>query len=377
METKQMDRYQNIEDLQKEIENYLSGFATKAENASFIKHFSLFFKRHKALMVTVTSGILIYFISSLAFINNISDEKNEAIKQKQLAVKAQNDAEKSFQREKVARQEAEEALEMYEEQRSVTQDYRKKILSNAGTFMRHKMYLPEINRQSYIDHARNLRLLAEKEGDDPEILKVKGSLAFAMHNFREAEEQLQRSGELGLLVKILKDFHAKVEPKNIYSVDEVVQLIKLIYKHRKDKGFTSITRLLRYESMLLRPELEKAIEATLQVFNGNDIQFNLNNSKGYLELGSVNTALTIHHNRYNFLRMLKVRHLKIKGSVNYKKNYLNQLRILVLDISEAKFEDYGFLKSIYSIKKLIYKEGQLTEDLKDYLKQYFELVATN
>ncbi|MCM8530028.1 MAG: serine/threonine protein kinase [Lentisphaeraceae bacterium] len=373
MECKREQRYQSADELKGEIENYLSGFATKAEKASFLKLFTLFYRRHKTLMATLISAIVIYFISSLVFIKKINNEKNEAIKQTQIAIKAQNAAEESFKSEKVARQEAEKALTMYEQQLSVSEDYRNNITGHANNFLRKGMFHPDSNKKSFTNIARNLRLLAEREPNDPEIFKLKGYLAFTMHRFKDAEKELSQSEKYGLLVKILKEFHTQVEAKNEYTTDEVIQLMQLIHKKRGDKSYSYIKHLLRFEALKLRPDYHKVIKAVLQIFNGESVIFDYQKENSFLRLGSPSKILTLQYENYNFLRTFKIRQLELNGTIT-KEKVLTQIRVLILDISKAQMKDYSFLKSTFSVKKLIVRKEQLPLELAQYLKKYVEII---
>jgi hypothetical protein len=66
MSLKQSDRYADVKELIKDIDAYISNYATSAENAGFFKHTGLFLRRHRteavsALIVILT--ILVFFIA--------------------------------------------------------------------------------------------------------------------------------------------------------------------------------------------------------------------------------------------------------------------------------------------------------------------------
>ena len=92
---KQDDRYQQVADLKNEIEKWLQGFATKAENAGFSKALWLLLKRHKTVSSLV---VLIVVISSALLLKAFLAEK-EAFKTLQLYVEEKENSEEMAREE--------------------------------------------------------------------------------------------------------------------------------------------------------------------------------------------------------------------------------------------------------------------------------------
>ena len=134
-------------------------------------------------------------------------------------------------------------------------------------------------------------------------------------------------------------------------------------------------QLLRFEALKLNKDFDQVLKVIFKVFNGEDFLFNYDKEASSLELGKTKQPLIIQHSNYNFLRIFKIRRLKLNGLLS-SKSYLQQIRVLVLDISNAEMPDYDFLKSTFSIKKLIIREGQIPTKLKAYLLQYIEVIET-
>ena len=373
LETNANERYKTALELKNEVSKFLSGFATSAENATLLKQIILFYRRNKVLCITVSAALIIYFTSSVLFINKINDEKNEAVKQKQNAEEARQEAENAYKKEQTARQEAEENLRMYEEQKELSTNYKQQILDQSITFTRRRMYLPEVNRRSFVLLARDLRTLYEREPDSQEIKKALGYFNFIMQNYSQAEKVLKDADTYGYLVKILKEFHKETPRKNLYSSADTLKLIKILHKSRQEKALTPITQLLRYEGLKLEANFGLLVHEVIKIFNSSDILFSHNKDTEYLEVGNKGQKLILNHINYNLLRNLKVRHLKINGKLDTG-NYLGQIRIHILDISDAEMEDLSFLKTFFSIKVLYVKKNQLPNDLKSYLEKYIELI---
>ena len=71
------DRYQQVKELQHEIELYLDGFATEAENASLLTLSKLVFQRHLTLFLLIMGSMLIIITMTMIFINKIQISESE------------------------------------------------------------------------------------------------------------------------------------------------------------------------------------------------------------------------------------------------------------------------------------------------------------
>ncbi|MCH2206715.1 MAG: protein kinase [Lentisphaerales bacterium] len=72
------DRYNSAEEFQDDIQNYLSGRATAAENAGLGRLFVLLVRRNKALSLTLVASLVILVTSTLQFIDSIQQREKEA-----------------------------------------------------------------------------------------------------------------------------------------------------------------------------------------------------------------------------------------------------------------------------------------------------------
>lgn len=78
------DRYQTASDIKKEVDAWLGGFATSAENAGVFKQTALLVKRNKALSLSIFASVLIIVGLSVVFVMRIIRERNfaqEALRQ--------------------------------------------------------------------------------------------------------------------------------------------------------------------------------------------------------------------------------------------------------------------------------------------------------
>ena len=72
------NRYASVHSLKKDIESFLQGYATQAEEASSLKLLKLFILRNKALSIISFISLAIIILGTLSFIKNIQEEKEIA-----------------------------------------------------------------------------------------------------------------------------------------------------------------------------------------------------------------------------------------------------------------------------------------------------------
>ncbi|MDD7984145.1 protein kinase [Lentisphaera marina] len=108
LSTEPKDRYDSVHDLINEIVHWREGFATEAEDASFIRAISLLVKRHKAV-----SGLISFlFIITAFLVFQIKENEQEAIKSSNLAEYNESLAKESESR-------ALEALALYKKEKAL------------------------------------------------------------------------------------------------------------------------------------------------------------------------------------------------------------------------------------------------------------------
>ena len=101
MATETEDRYQSVKELQNEVRQYVEGYATEAENASFHRLVILLFKRHAALAIISVLILIVIPFGTLIFLENLKENERElaAVKkqQKEEVVKRQELSENTAQ----------------------------------------------------------------------------------------------------------------------------------------------------------------------------------------------------------------------------------------------------------------------------------------
>jgi tetratricopeptide (TPR) repeat protein len=86
------DRYQNVEDLQADVEAYQGGFATKAERATMMKHAMLFTGRHKKEVAVFAFFAVLFFCALGGFLFQVMHERDRARLSEKRAIDEENRA---------------------------------------------------------------------------------------------------------------------------------------------------------------------------------------------------------------------------------------------------------------------------------------------
>ena len=99
-------RYKDCSEMAEDVRAYLNGFATSAEDASFLTLVFLLIKRYKVMFATVVVFLVIISTVTTAFIADLNFEKKNALKAKEEALIAQSNAELARDVAKVAEEDS-------------------------------------------------------------------------------------------------------------------------------------------------------------------------------------------------------------------------------------------------------------------------------
>lgn len=208
------DRYQNVNEFKNEIDKYINGYSTNAENANFLKVLKLFIKRHKvsttitAMFLLLTLGLTVYFIENL----------NAEIKEKESQRKKAVELYKNLQQEK-------ELAQSLEAKSSTLQTILSENQLETINLMNGLIYDIPVAALGTI--AKNVRRLLK---NDPENLKLKANLVstlFIMQRFDEVIKLKITEKNLKELKVLSKKYLPKRKPgSKRLSLDDLANLIK-------------------------------------------------------------------------------------------------------------------------------------------------------
>lgn len=110
MAREKSNRYVSVVDLSSDIQRYLDGFATEAQEARFMEHFKLFVKRHSLTVTLVCSFLLILIILTSTFITSLQESEQDA---RNSAAQARENEKIAIENQKIAVANEKKATKLY------------------------------------------------------------------------------------------------------------------------------------------------------------------------------------------------------------------------------------------------------------------------
>ena len=321
LSVKKDDRYTNIIELRSEINRWLNGFVTDAEEGGFGKALLFFFKRHKL----VCSFILLILVLSVFFSVRLINEQRRAIEAQKLYLKVK---EKS----------------RIDNLRSVP----------------HLMVLTHmaINNLSFDQALEYINMANEKDPLDKEVWSLKGKIHFIRQEYKEAKIAFSHCRNEGRAVWIypLLDKYIRIKgSKPLLSLAEMAELIKDI----EDRSYSN--HLCAYASMSSL-DLEYSVKTAFLALK--HIRFNrkvLDWHYSYeIKDGKVAVDLSNHPELSDIraLSYLPINKLNISNTNIEDREFMLSFPLEELDISNTKiYNPRAFLK-IKTLNQLTIAENQ-------------------
>jgi len=357
------ERYSSAEDLGDEVQRYLTGFATEAEEAGVLTQLKLFFQRNRkfcwTLVIFIGLASLGTFISFRALSekervatqarNLAEDQAERAVRSERLARKAQRQAEKHRGRTSVAKKEVEDTLQLYEAGLS---ELEKVNAKNQDSIIRivHR-FLNEGNIR------KALHLLKTSLVDDPTnvtFLQELGILMFLNHKCDEAISYFEQTKYRGDIYQLAREFAEEKTDTKRFTVEQIVTAIERI-KHEPYRLQLVVLDRVKRDSLHERASI---IHAYLKSINPEwkDGWFEYNSSRASLRLGG--KGLKNLEFGYSVLEGLRLRSLSVANSDVKALWRETRYPIETLDIRDTRVKSLWFTLRFNYLKFLIVEPGQ-------------------
>jgi serine/threonine protein kinase len=330
------ERYSSVEELQQDINKFREGYATMAENASFLKQLTLLIKRN-----TLSCSIALIFILLISFILNsyISD-----IKRGRKIVLNQKDK-------------AEKALQMYKQEQKQREEIARHFSALLVESTKNNLHGFDLNKSlKYLNYA------VEQHPENSEAWLVKGYAHFIGHQFSEAYKAFEKSG-LGKEVEKAKQLCLKYKNhEGLLSIEDTLN----IFAQLKNKSELVSSFFFIYDgqnraskadhSRLVKFYLEKRNKASdfNFIYHGKSLNVSHNSS-----LINVNSELIPGSKSFSLFKFLNITELNLSHSNFNELNQLVELKLEVLNISHTPVMDLRPLLQIASIKKVTLSKNQM------------------
>ncbi|MCH2204959.1 MAG: protein kinase [Lentisphaerales bacterium] len=344
------ERYQSVQELSSEVQKHLSGYATEAEDAGFLKQAQLFWQRHKAICnLTIVSLTLIIGLSFF-FILQLTKSRDEAI---------------------IAKKDADEALALYKEEKKSLTQARKQWsddLEQSTDAFRYQLFFHDPKR--FIKQAIDgLQKSVQLDPGNKLAHGLIGHQYFMIQNFHKAnaifaEEPFDQED----LVPISQKFSKMKENDNkLLSIEDFnVLLSEITYTRRR---YYLSERMIEWDqrNRLKKADYTESVKTVLNAVNGfKHYEFKLEKKTQFLTLKGQNlTQLKLPDSfgsAKSLLRYLPLKSLKLVNTQVMDPDQLAGLHSLEkLDLSQNKMRNLKDLENLSSLKELIVAEGQYTK----------------
>lgn len=344
------ERYKSVEELKAEVESFLSGRSTSAENAGFLKEAQLFYKRNSliCLIILLSLVILISLSSLFLYKQKLSNSKVQ---------RALDESEKNYRLYK-EKMESEKALTNTLLVNNYTKEYQEfegqeffgKKTNKLGISIKNMLELHSALPKNNIISNRTAEVLFIAQRFDELLnLEDKGnpSLVEIAKKFATVSQRKK-----GLLIN--SDFEKLL--KELNSLEQSLRqslMERMVYFHyrRKEDSYAGET------------VVKELIKCWNKDWNENNFSYDINNYT--LKIRGENLKTLKGKGKYtselSFLRFLKIDSLILSESGIENLDEIRLLDIENLDISKTGILDVKHLKMLPKLKRLIIDKDQISK----------------
>ena len=322
------ERYQSVIDLKDEVNQFLSGHSTDAENAGLIKELQLFYNRNKQVCIVSAIAAVLIVLGTTLFMYELQRSKKSTENALADLSSAHKDLKLAQQKERVLFKEREEAQQQIFTARQERQKMYAKLLDRdlkkAYDLMSSPLYFASPQNSS----TEALKILkAQYKASKGGQRGLRNLLAISLFVTQNYEELAKFEGhKYKLLIPIAQKF--KNTPKNDFGVlneNDFVKLLEDVNKLPKDEWETKVTifeRSICYMVDVRKPVFtsQKIVMQLLKCWNTNwdtkNLEYDVNNLTLSLKGKELQKlyATAGHSSGLCFLRFLKIDLLDLRGT---------------------------------------------------------------
>jgi serine/threonine protein kinase len=348
MEVNPDQRYQTVLELKNDVQKFLEGYSTEAENSNIFREVKLFIKRNKAASSITFLGLIIICLLSVFFIQALKKEVLETHK---------------------ASQQAKASAAQYKQERNKANE----LLDNLTT---HFLKESELASKTFV-YQYPERSLKRTIYNSKKILQLIPDHNRAQHHLLLSLFMMQRFNEIDALpynnLPSIKNLSRKYAPllKNQadkLSVTDLRDLIRDIVKLFKYK-YPVAERILAYASHKKNHKTDffPVVSEILKIINPhwNGEGFTYDRSRQHLSISSKNIlylkGITYPGSGHSIIRFLRLRSLSLTGSKINDLTHLESLELESLDLRGSSITDLSKLYKLKKVGEIIISKGQFSE----------------
>lgn len=351
------DRYESVKSLQKDIEFYLSGHSTLAEDANFLKELNLFFKRNKLVCSVLTISLIIIFFVSSHFLVKLKQKNKEL--------------EAAYKEANINLDESRKNYSLYQEkveaEKKLTSNLLKNDFKEEATKLIHPLFF--INSVKNTDKAIKTLTehykLSKRKAHSSEII----SALFISQRFEEMENYHEDNSNAALFKIAAKFKSASRDESGLLGKHDFLELLHELNSLDKDTSKTYIERVVYYyqRKSTISFLKENIVKRLLKCWNPDwdDSQFIYDPQSYKLKVWGKNLLTLKGYGKYSsnkcFLSYLKIDNLHLNGTQVTKVSNLMGLNIRELNLVGSKIKDFKNIRKLPNLTKVIISKGQIPQ----------------
>jgi eukaryotic-like serine/threonine-protein kinase len=320
-------RYHNVEELLDEVNLWLNGFATHAENASFSRSLMLLMKRHKdvTFVLSLMSIIIIYGISQIIM------SERRAVKNEQEAIAA---------------------LALYKNEKEQTKQLGKEV----APYMVNDL-LKELSESSTYDFDKALRIAQTTVDRDPDFTEARlvlGRTHFIRQEFNLAAQELSllptSQTQHNKLYELAKQYASIKTDQELLSIKELINLMNELkhmqmsflmagYAEQKAHDLKDKIRIAEHMLKVTNKLAAPSMKLKIKVLDDNSLDIDLSNNPKLTSLSGI--------------RNLKVKKLDISNTSIKITLDLSRMPLETLIIKNSQIPDMISLTKLKNLKDLV------------------------
>ena len=328
LSTEQHLRYSSVPELREDILQWREGFATSAENASFLRSFFLLLKRHRV----IASLLFIFLLLSTLFIYEIRYNELQAIQNAELALANE--------------QKAIQALALYQQQKQQTE--------KAGVEASPRLTqvgIDDLTLGRFVSARKNLLRARELDPNNDLPLYFLAILQFAEQDFDAMIQTLKTkrflTKDTQQLLKLVRQYQKIKSPRHRLSFKQLISLIH-------ELPFTRPSYLIALHHHQTHPPLHEKIALIKLLFaktNPHISKWNIkieNLAHGY----NIDLSNNPYIRSFEALHGLPINKLNLQNSLLTDAELVTKLIVKEIDIRNTNIRKLGLLLAMENLRSL-------------------------
>ena len=387
MEKHKNDRYSSVSALKNDVQKYLTGRSTSAENAGFLKELKLLIKRNKQVCTVSFIAIAAIVIGTLISFQEIQKSKKATENALNELSATHNELITSREQEKALYNQKEQALNMYIAANDERQKMYNQLLDQELKHALDLMVYPLYFSSPKLSIEKSFNILQSQHKQNKKSRVIRNLLALNLFVSQKFSEFLKyKNTKYDILAEIAEKFDAK--PKTPLGILNETNFVILIHEiNALPPEYDNIKHEVIERSICYMVDVRQPIFTSTEVVrellkswnpDWDPSQMEYDKDKLILRLkGKKLTKIAAwagHSSSLCFLRFLKVDTLDIRGTSIPNLGHIDGLDINKVDIRNTPVSNLHPHGATRGIKEVILSKGQFAGKENLHVPQSVKLI---